>query len=118
MNDSVRDTPDVSLMAANGLWGHYYLICYSDTTSSGVAQGGTPCVGKPINWPGYGGTSVSSPIMASIQALVVQHMGSPVSSNPNPRYYALAASEYGPSGSANLQFCISGKWRRKRMRLL
>ena len=45
LNDNVRDTPDVSLMAANGLWGHYYLICYSDTTASGISNGGTPCTG-------------------------------------------------------------------------
>ena len=37
--------------------------------------------------------------MAAIQALVVQHKGS-LQGNPNPRYYALAAAEYGPSGSA------------------
>ncbi|MGC2110651.1 MAG: protease pro-enzyme activation domain-containing protein [Candidatus Korobacteraceae bacterium] len=100
LNDNVRDTPDVSLMAANGLWGHYYLICYSDTTPSGINNGGTPCTGQPINWPGYGGTSVSSPIMAGIQALVVQHKGS-LQGNPNPRYYALAATEYGASGNAS-----------------
>ena len=29
-NDGVRDIPDVSLFASNGLWGHYYVICYSD----------------------------------------------------------------------------------------
>jgi subtilase family serine protease len=101
VNDGVRDTPDVSLMAANGLWGHYYLICYSDTTSpGGVGNGGTPCVGQPISWPGYGGTSVSSPIMAAIQSLVVQHKGG-LQGNPNVRYYALAATEYGPSGNAS-----------------
>jgi subtilase family serine protease len=100
VNDGVRDTPDVSLMAANGLWGHYYLICYTDTTTSGINNGGIPsCTATaPINWPGYGGTSVSSPIMASIQALVVQHKGS-LQGNPNPRYYALANTEYGPTGS-------------------
>ncbi len=100
VNDSVRDTPDVSLMAANGLWGHYYLICYTDTTSAGLSNGGiASCTATaPINWPGYGGTSVSSPIMASIQALVVQHKGS-LQGNPNPRYYALAAAEYGPTGN-------------------
>jgi hypothetical protein len=38
-NDGVRDTPDVSLMAANGLWGHYYLICYSDTTPQWQSAG-------------------------------------------------------------------------------
>jgi subtilase family serine protease len=100
VNDGVRDTPDVSLMAANGLWGHYYLICYTDTTTAGTANGGiASCTATaPVNWPGYGGTSVSSPIMASIQALVVQHKGS-LQGNPNPRYYALANAEYGPTGS-------------------
>ena len=102
VNDGVRDTPDVSLMAANGLWGHYYVVCYTDTTSSGTSNGGiASCTsGAPSTWPGYGGTSVSSPIMAAIQALVVQHKGA-LQGNPNPRYYALAASEYGPSGNAN-----------------
>jgi hypothetical protein len=100
VNDNVRDTPDVSLLAANGLWGHYYLICYTDTTRSGLTNGGIPsCTATlPVNWPGYGGTSVSSPIMAAIQALVVQHKGS-LQGNPNPRYYALANTEYGPTGS-------------------
>lgn len=100
VNDNVRDTPDVSLMAANGLWGHYYLICYTDTTRSGVSNGGIPsCTAvQPVDWPGYGGTSVSSPIMAAIHSLVVQHKGS-LQGNPNPRYYALATTEYGPSGS-------------------
>jgi hypothetical protein len=100
VNDGVRDTPDVSLMAANGLWGHFYVLCYTDTTTEGTEEGGIPsCTAvKPIDWPGYGGTSVSSPIMASIQALVVQHKGS-LQGNPNPRYYALANTEYGASGS-------------------
>jgi len=102
VNDGVRDTPDVALMAANGLWGHYYVVCYTDTTSSGVSNGGiASCTAvAPSAWPGYGGTSVSSPIMAAIQSLVVQHKGA-LQGNPNPRYYALAASEYGPSGNAN-----------------
>ena len=93
-NDGVRDTPDVSLMAANGLWGHYYPFCLTDPNNGGVSCTGQP----PINWPGGGGTSFSSPIMAAIQSLVVQHKGS-LQGNPNPRYYALAAAEYGPWGS-------------------
>jgi subtilase family serine protease len=97
LNDGVRDTPDVSLMAANGLWGHYYPICYSNTLDT--ADGGTACVGQPINWPGFGGTSISSPIMAAIQALVIQHKGS-LQGLPNIRYYQLAAAEYGPTGNA------------------
>ena len=28
-SDGVRDIPDVSLFAANGVWGHYYVFCYS-----------------------------------------------------------------------------------------
>ena len=96
-NDGVRDTPDVALMAANGLWGHYYPICFSNTADT--EDGGTPCVGKPVTWPGFGGTSVSSPIMAAIQALVVQHKGS-LQGLPNIRYYALANAEYGPTGSS------------------
>jgi subtilase family serine protease len=105
-NDGVRDTPDVALMAANGLWGHYYLICFSDTTTEGTEQGGTACTGEPVNWPGYGGTSVSSPIMASIQALVVQHVGSR-QGNPNPRYYAMANTEY--SNPTSLAACNSAR---------
>ena len=70
-NDGVRDIPDVSLFAANGLWGHYYVFCDSDT-----ANGGSPCTGAPDTWSGAGGTSFSSPIMAGIQALVNQKNGS------------------------------------------
>jgi subtilase family serine protease len=92
-NDHVRDIPDVSLFAANGLWGHYYPICYSDPSGGGV-----PCTGAPDTWPGYGGTSFASPIMAGIQALVNQKHGR--QGNPNPTYYAIANAEYGWKGSA------------------
>jgi subtilase family serine protease len=106
-NDGVRDTPDVALLAANGLWGHYYVLCYTDTTPTGLSGGGIPsCTAvPPSDWAGYGGTSISSPIMAAIQSLVVEHKGS-LQGNPNPRYYALANTEYGAAGSAN---CNSAK---------
>src|SRR5271163_4959794 len=93
-SDGVRDLPDVSLFAANGIWGHYYPYCWSD-----VDNGGTPCTGAPDTWSGAGGTSFSSPIMAGIQALVNQKAGGP-QGNPNPTYYQLAAGEYGSSGSS------------------
>ena len=37
--DGVRDIPDVSMFAANGIWGHYTVVCWSDPayTSSGSA---------------------------------------------------------------------------------
>ena len=92
-SDGVRDIPDVSLFAANGVWGHYYVFCWSDT-----ANGGTACTGAPSGWAGAGGTSFASPIMAGIQALINQKKGAR-QGNPNPRYYALAASEYGSAGS-------------------
>ena len=92
-NDGVRDVPDVSLFAANGLWGHYYVVCYSDPN-----YGGTSCSGTPDAWAGFGGTSVASPIMAAIQALANQATGSRWG-NPNPAYYALAAAQFS-SGDA------------------
>ena len=93
-SDGVRDLPDVSLFAANGVWGHYFIYCDSDTHNGGVA-----CTGAPSNWSGAGGTSFSSPIMAGIQALVNQKAGA--RQGPNLIYYSLAASEYGNSGSSS-----------------
>ena len=89
--DGVRDIPDVSLFAANGLWGHYLVVCFSDPRN-----GGTPCYGAPSGWAGGGGTSFSSPIMAGIQALVNQKIGAS-QGNPNPVYYKLAASSVASS---------------------
>jgi subtilase family serine protease len=85
-NDGVRDLPDVSLFAADGIWGHFYITCFSD-----VRNGGAPCTGDPSTWAGAGGTSFASPILAGIQALVNQNMGG-AQGNPNYVYYALAAS--------------------------
>ena len=93
--DGVRDIPDVSLFAANGVWGHYYVYCYTDTRNGGVA-----CTGAPSGWSGAGGTSFASPIMAAIQSLVNQKTGS-AWGNPNPTYYKLAAAEYGSGGNAS-----------------
>lgn len=93
--DGVRDIPDVSLFAANGVWGHYYVYCYTNTAGGGVA-----CTGAPSGWAGAGGTSFASPIMAGIQALVNQKIGASVG-NPAPTLYSLAATEYGSSGSTS-----------------
>jgi subtilase family serine protease len=91
--DGVRDIPDVSLFAANGIWGHYYVFCWSHTRA-----GGASCSGAPSSWSGAGGTSFSSPILAGIQALVNQNQAqvkptvSNRQGNPNPVYYSLAAN--------------------------
>jgi subtilase family serine protease len=93
-SDGVRDLPDVSLFAANGFWNHAYVVCYSD-----VANGGSSCIGAPSNWNAAGGTSFAAPILAGIQALVNQNVGTR-QGNPNYVYYKLAATQYGASGSA------------------
>lgn len=87
-NDKVRDIPDVSLFAANGVWGHYFVFCWSDT-----ANGGASCSGAPSTWSGAGGTSFSSPIWAGIQALINQKAGSR-QGLPTPTYYAKATNQY------------------------
>ena len=97
-SDGVRDLPDVSLFAGNGVWSHYYVYCWSDPTQSG--NGSAPCTaGQPEDWAGGGGTSFASPIMAGIQALVNQKTGAR-QGNPNTLYYSLAAAEYGASGDS------------------
>jgi subtilase family serine protease len=98
-SDGVRDTPDVSLFASNGWWGTYYVVCWSNPSTSRTEGGGYTCTGAPSTWAGFGGTSVSSPIMAGIQALINQYTGQRWG-NPNVTYYALANAEYGASGSA------------------
>jgi len=94
--DGVRDIPDVSLFAANGVWNHYIVICYSNP---GRNLGGEPCTGAPSSWTGVGGTSASSPMMAGIQALINQSTGQ-LQGNPNYILYSLARTEYGASGSS------------------
>ena len=92
--DHVRDIPDVSLFAANGVWGHYFVVCFSNHS-----EGGSPCTGSPANWAGGGGTSFSSPILAAVQSLVSEKTGKRFG-NPNKVYYAIAKAEYGASGSS------------------
>jgi subtilase family serine protease len=101
-SDGARDIPDVSLFAANGAWGHYYVYCDSD-----LGDGGAKCVGAPANWSGAGGTSFAAPILAGIQALVNQRMRGP-QGNPNPVYYQLARAEYGAQGNVACESDIGG----------
>jgi subtilase family serine protease len=81
--DSVRDIPDVSLFAADGLNGNFYIICESDATN------GVPC--SSSNFLGVGGTSGSTPSFAGIMALVNQKTAAR-QGNANYILYKLAAS--------------------------
>jgi subtilase family serine protease len=93
--DGVRDTPDVSFFASNGIWGHAYATCYTDP------NGGGPCTGNPALWAGNGGgTSYGAPIMAGIQALVNQYKGG-AQGNAAPVLYAFAVQQFGTSGNSN-----------------
>lgn len=96
-NDGVRDQPDVSLFAANGLWGHFYVFCMSDAN-----EGGSPCNYKNQNdlfGNAAGGTSFSSPAFAGIMALVQQLANleygkvEPLG-NPNPVFYQIAKAQF------------------------
>jgi hypothetical protein len=98
--DGVRDIPDVSMFASNGIWGHYMIVCFSDTTN-----GGTACTaGNPSVWSGFGGTSVAAPMLASVQALVNEKWGLTKVGNPNPTYYSIANAEF---TSADASSCYS-----------
>ncbi|HEY4741638.1 MAG TPA: S53 family peptidase [Candidatus Acidoferrales bacterium] len=92
--DGVRDIPDVSMFAANGVWDQAYIFCFSDT-----ANGGAACTGAPSGWSAGGGTSFGAPIWAGIQALINQKTGAR-QGNPNPTFYSLASTEYGSSASS------------------
>ncbi len=92
----VRYLPDVSLFAANGVWGHFYVYCMSDTAQGGVAcnfSNTTDTLGLAA-----GGTSFAAPALAGIQALVNQKTESR-QGNPNYTFYALAAQQV--SGGAS-----------------
>jgi subtilase family serine protease len=91
-----RYLPDVSLFAANGVYGHFLVYCLTD-----VAQGGGPCTytnAADSLALAAGGTSFASPSMAGIQALINQKMNG-AQGNPNYTYYKLAAAEQGAKGS-------------------
>lgn len=98
----VRDLPDVSLFAADGVWNHAYVFCNSDPATFGA-----PCVGAPSNWSLGGGTSFGTPIMAGMQALVNQVWGGR-QGNPAPIYYTLARQEYGTRGKQACESSIPG----------
>jgi hypothetical protein len=97
--DGVRDIPDVSMFASNGIWGHYEVVCWSDPAET--SGGATSCKGAPSTWSGFGGTSVATPTMAAVQALVNQKTATRWG-NPNPIYYQIAQNEYGTAGGTFL----------------
>ena len=98
-NDNVRDLPDISFFAATGyLSGSSYLICVS-----AVDAGNAPCAysasAEPAQGLEVGGTSVASPAMAGVMALINQKAGA-TQGNPNAELYNLASQQNYGSCSA------------------
>jgi subtilase family serine protease len=93
--DGVRDVPDVSFFAADGfLSSSAYLVCVSQDTA-GYGTGIQPCSYSSSVEPfaeEVGGTSVATPAMAGIMALINQKSGA-AQGSPNQELYALAAKQ-------------------------
>ena len=91
--DGVRDVPDVSLFASDGLpsgnGGSAYLICVSSNSPDNTCD----FTGSHIVAQEVGGTSVSSPAMAGIMAMVVQKANGVYQGLANPVFYQLAAKD-------------------------
>jgi Pro-kumamolisin, activation domain/FG-GAP-like repeat/Subtilase family len=93
-----RLLPDMSLFAANGVFGHALIYCMSDATVYG-----SPCnYSNPddVTYNTAGGTSFAAPTMAGIQALVDQAAGQKMGEEL-PALYDLAMKEYGTVGAPN-----------------
>ena len=86
--DGVRDIPDVSFFASDGyLSSSAYLIC--------VSEGGYSCTYDTNVEPTaeeVGGTSVATPAMAGVMALINQKTGA-IQGNPNAELYKLASKQ-------------------------
>jgi subtilase family serine protease len=93
-NDGLRDQPDLSLFAGDGVWDSFYVECLSDTN-----QGGTACTASnDAVFLGGGGTSFASPSMAGIQALINQQFGR--QGDANYVYYFLATQQFREQGAS------------------
>jgi len=87
LSDSRRDIPDVSFFASDGFLGSSYLIC--------VSGGGSSCSYSATAEPTaqeVGGTSVASPAMAGVMAMINQKSASS-QGNPNTLLYKLASEQ-------------------------
>jgi hypothetical protein len=96
--DGKRDLPDVSFFASNGFLGSAYLFCVTAALPTGVATCSYPTTASTtanenlITAEEVGGTSVSTPAMAGVMALINQKAGTPQGS-PNTQLYVLAAQQ-------------------------
>jgi len=89
--DGVRDLPDVSFFAGNGALESATLICVSNdgATCTNISATTTNASGGAEE---VGGTSVATPEMAGVMALINQKAGA-AQGNPNAELYALATKQ-------------------------
>jgi hypothetical protein len=108
-SSTMRNVPDVSMFASNGVWNHSLLLCESDAVSG--TGGGTPCDYSATTEPEFmaaGGTSFVSPQINGLMALINQANPSGNPAQPtrqgqaNYTFYALAAHEFGTPGAENV----------------
>jgi trimeric autotransporter adhesin len=100
-SDGVRDLPDVSFFAADGyLSSSAYLICVSqDSSAYGTNQACSYSSNEEPVAQEVGGTSVATPAMAGVVALINQKSGA-AQGSPNAQLYSLAAKQTYSSCSA------------------
>jgi hypothetical protein len=99
--DGVRDLPDVSFFAGDGTLDSATLICVSNdgATCTNISETGS---NNPADTGGaeeVGGTSVATPEMAGVMALINQKVGA-TQGSPNAELYSLAAKQTYSSCSA------------------
>jgi len=100
--DGVRDIPDVSFFASDGwLSSSAYLICVSDDSACTYDSKTVPTAQE------VGGTSVATPAMAGVMALINQKAGSS-QGLPNQQLYELAAKQSYSSCSAETATTSNG----------
>jgi subtilase family serine protease len=96
--DGVRDIPDISFFAGDGSKDTGTLICVSNdnATCASITATNTDSTGGAEE---IGGTSVATPEMAGVMALINQKAGA-AQGNPNSALYAIAAKQTYASCSA------------------
>ena len=99
--DGVRDIPDVSFFAGDGSLNSATLVCLA-TVGATCASGNIANTAIEI-----GGTSVATPQMAGVMALINQNAGGP-QGNPNSALYQLAGKQSSMSCSAGTGSIYNG----------
>lgn len=86
-----RAVPDISMFAANGLWGHALVFCDSSSAGSNCSSSSTFGLA--------GGTSFVAPALSGVTGLLITATGQP-QGVLNPALYALARAQFANPATA------------------